>query len=253
MLAARIIPQLLCRGTQLVKGQRFDAWRAIGTAIQGVKVHQLREVDEIVLLDIGATPEGRSPDLRMISQMADMCFSPLTVGGGVKSVEDVKKLLDHGADKVLVNTAAVYNPLLIEDIAERFGSSTVVAGIDVVPRRGWWYVVTECGKKSQLIEVHEWARSVEYLGAGEILVQSVDREGTMQGYDLDLIRIVSKCVDIPVVAGGGCSGPEDMRQALAAGASGVSAGALFAFSDMTPRVCAQYLHECGVEVRYDAG
>lgn len=249
MLAKRIIPQLLCRGTSLVKGKRFNAWRSIGTAIQGVKIHQRREVDEILLLDIGATPENRGPDLEMISQMADMCFSPLTVGGGVKSLKDVQKLLDHGADKICLNTAAVYRPSLIREIAEQYGSSTVVVSIDVYPRRGWWYVVTECGKKSQLIEVHEWAQHVEYLGAGEIIVCNIDREGTLEGYDLDLVRVVSQSVGVPVVASGGCSGPDNMREAFCAGASAVSAGALFAFSEMTPKTCAQYLHECGVEVR----
>lgn len=236
MLAHRVIPVMLCRGRTLVKGQRFDSWRSVGHAAQAVRIHQARGVDELCLLDIGATPENRGPDLYLVAELSEVCFMPLAVGGGIRSVEDVKKLLRSGADKVVIRSAAEKRPELITECADHFGSQAIVYALDV-PRGA--------------IRSHPSiaASRVQRLGAGEILLTAIDREGTMQGYDHDLIRAVCEQVSIPVIANGGCSGPEDMAAAIEAGASAVAAGALFQFTDITPKQCAQYLAKHGIEAR----
>jgi len=249
MLARRVIPVLLARGHQLVKGERFNSWRSVGHVLQAAKIHQARGVDELIVLDIGATPERRGPDFEFIEKLTSECFMPLTVGGGVRSVEDVRWLLALGADKVAICTAAVANPCLIAECASRFGSQAIVVAIDVSDGR----VVTECNGRAWYIGPPEkWAQSCEYNGAGEILLTSVDRDGTLQGYDLELVRRVSEAVSVPVIAAGGCSGYEDMRLAIEAGASAVAAGALFQFTDATPRGAAEYLAAHGIEARLAA-
>ncbi len=245
MLAVRIIPTLLCRGAALYKGERFNSWRQVGHALQATKIHQARGVDELILLDIGATPEGRGPNFAMVEQLAECCFMPLTVGGGVRSVEDVRGLLNAGADKVAVCTAAQRRPDLIGEVASVFGRQAIVAAIE--HRRG--LVSIECGGALTCDLVTVWAKECEMQGAGEILLTSIDRDGTLQGYDLDLIREVSQAVSIPVIASGGCGTYEHMYQAIQAGASAVAAGAMFLFTDQTPRGAAKYLAERGVETR----
>lgn len=241
-LAVRIIPTLLKRGDALVKGERFNGWRSVGHVQQAAQTHAVREVDELIILDIGATPEGRGPDFAAVRRLERPCFMPLTVGGGVRSVDDVRRLMDAGADKVAICTGG---PKLISDVAARVGCQAVSAALDV--RNG--YAVVRCGTYQTLQAATAWARSCEQHGAGEILLTSMDREGTMAGYDLDLIRDVCSAVDVPVIAHGGCSGYEDMLEAIRAGASAVAAGALFQFTDCTPRGAAEYLHEHGIEVR----
>ena len=228
MLAHRIIPTLLYRGTTLVKGKGFDSTRSCGNIMQAAKIYSSREVDELILLDVSATPEGRTPNYSMIEKICEDNFSPITVGGGVKSVDDVQRLLNAGADKVAIGTK--YD--IITECADRFGNQAIVASMNVTDQDA----AMEC-------------LALEAMGAGEILLNSVERDGTMRGYDLDLIKRVCEAVEIPVIASGGCSGYEDMINALKAGASAVAAGALFQFTDCTPRGAAQYLHEHGVEVR----
>jgi cyclase len=248
-LAARVIPTLLMKGDRLVKGRQFSADRVVGVVEQAVRVHQRRGVDELILLDVAATPEGRGPDFEAIARLTECCFAPITVGGGVRSVEDARKLLAAGADKVAVNTALHVVPDLLLDCSEYFGSQCMVMAIDVL---GSNTTMTHCGR-------HGYSHSPEYVadwaqrkGAGEILLTSIDREGTMQGYDLTLVEAVAKAVDIPVIANGGCSGPEDMLAAIRVGASAVAAGALFQFTEHTPRSCAEYLATNGVEARVTA-
>lgn len=245
-LAHRVIPTILCRGRAMVKGKRFDSWRSVGLAAQAVRIHAARGVDEVVLLDIGATPEGRGPDLSLVEELSEVLFSPLAVGGGVRNVDDARALLRAGADKVVIGTMAfAMIPNVVKEIATTVGSQAVVVAIDV--RAG--KVVTHCGRHSTTMEPVMFARLVSTDGAGEILLTSVDREGTMQGYDLDLIRSVREAVSVPVVAHGGCSGYADMVAAINAGASAVAAGALFQFTDATPRDAARYLHANGIEAR----
>jgi len=208
----------------------------------------MREVDELLLLDIAATPEKRGPDLAQVAELADVCFSPLTVGGGIRTVDDVRQLLRHGADKVCIGTGALL-PGLISDIANRFGSSTIVVSVDAEQHKDGWRAVTECGTARQLMTPVQLAMQAEDAGAGEILLNSIDCEGMMEGYDLDLIAEVSVSVNIPVIASGGCGEYEHMSEAISMGADAVSAGALFQFSEATPRGAASYLKSQGVEVR----
>lgn len=246
MLAVRVIPTLLCRGRQLIKGQRFNAWRSVGLAAQAVRIYQARGVDELCLLDIGATPDGRGPDLELVEELSEVLFCPLAVGGGVRSVADMRALLRAGADKIVIGTGAYTVPGLVRDCADNAGCQAVVVSIDVL---GGNTVMTHCGKHGYShdpVYIAEWAAR---SGAGEILLTSIDREGTVGGYDLKLIRDVSKAVDIPVIAHGGCAGYSDMVDAVHAGASAVAAGALFQFTDATPREAAAFLNEYGIEAR----
>jgi len=231
MLAHRIIPTILMKRRLLVKGEGFAADRVVGNALQAAKIHAMRGVDEILMLDVTASLEDREPDYEMIKQLTQTARVPVTVGGGITKLRDVKNLLDSGADKVCVG---YWKTLLISAIARRYGEQCVSATLDIrnEPR---------VGRMAQVLE--------EY-GAGEIIIQSIPRDGTMEGYDLNSIAIVASSVGVPVVASGGCSGYSDMYSAIVAGASGVAAGALFQFTDATPQGAAQYLHEAGLEVRY---
>lgn len=251
MLKVRIMPTLLYKGVGLVKGVGFDSWRRVGSAMQAIKVYNMREVDELVFLDITATEEGRPPDFELIDELADECFMPLTVGGGVRSVEDVRGLLKVGADKVSVNTAAVETPELIRKIADRFGSQCVVVSIDARRERsGEYRVYTHSGTQGTDKDPANLAREVEALGAGEILVTSVERDGTMTGYDVELVRLVSEAVSIPVIASGGAGNYDHMMQALSEGkASAVAAASIFHFTQQTPLEAKRYLREYGFKVR----
>ena len=245
MLARRIIPTLLVSGRNLVKGQRFNSWRVVGSAMQAARVHQGREVDELVILDVAATREGRSPDLGMIAELASECRMPLAVGGGIRTVKDVRQLLRHGADKVVIGTSAIEQPDFVREVSDTFGAQAVVVALDVLKS----HCHTRCGVRITHGAPAHWASEMQARGAGELLLQSIDRDGTMQGYDLDLIRDVSAAVSIPVIASGGCSGYEDMLAAFEAGADACAAGALFQFMDATPKGAAQFLKQHGLEVR----
>ncbi len=242
-LAVRIIPTLLIRGSSLVKGQRFNSWRTVGHPLQAVRIHQMRGVDELLMIDISAS-ENRKPNFKLIEQLASDCFSPLTVGGGITSVDDIQGLLDVGADKVLIETAWLEDASLLTQASERFGSQAIVAGVTV--REG--YVTSQCGTITHPLLPREAAVAAVRSGAGEVLVQSVDRDGMFTGYDLELIKNVSK-VPVPVVASCGCGEYQHMVEAVKAGASAVAVGAFFQFSDATPKGSAQYLYQNGIEAR----
>jgi len=245
VLKLRVLPTLLYKDVGLVKGVGFDSWRRVGSVMQAVKVYNLREVDELAFLDITATLEGREPDYELIDDIADECFMPLTVGGGIRTVEQVERLLKVGADKVAVNTAAVDDPSLVTGIAETFGSQCVVVSIDVA--RG--EVVVESGSRGTGLDPVEHARAVEEAGAGELLLTSVERDGTMTGYDLELIAAVTEAVTIPVIASGGAGSYEDLAAAIGAGASAVAAASIFHFTEQTPLEAKRFLHERGIPTR----
>lgn len=253
-LAHRVIPTLLMRGDQLVKGRQFNSARSVGHIEQAMQIYSKRAADEVILLDIAATPEGRGPDLERIARLTAGFTTPVTVGGGVRTVEDVAALLRNGADKVAICSASLETHL-VRATAERFGSQAMVVAIDV--RRG--QVHSRCGTRPydtaptcHPLLAQKWAEEVQRAGAGEILLTSIDREGTMQGYDIALIEEVAQAVDIPVIAHGGCACYEDMALAIRAGASAVAAGALFQFTDATPIEAARYLQEHGIEARVPA-
>ena len=245
-LAKRIIPTLLCRGRQLVKGIGFDSWRSVGLAAQAVRIHSMRGVDELILLDITATAEGRGPDLDLVRELSEVCFMPLSVGGGIRNVADVRALLRAGADKVVVNSAAWEVDGLLDAIANEFGRQALVVSIDADEEH---QVHIRSGKQPVGLDAVRWASVVAEHAAGEIMLNSVSRDGTMGGYDLDLISAVSTAVEVPVIAAGGAGTYEHLYQAIRNGADAVAAGAMFCFTDHTPKGAAEYLQARGVEVR----
>ena len=235
MLKTRVMPTLLWKESNLVKGEGFNSWRAIGGAMQAVKVFNLREVDELVFLDVAATLAGEAPDFELIDELANECFMPLTVGGGVRDGEDVRHLLQVGADKVAIGSAALDNPAMLEPLARRFGAQCIVASIDFrCTADGNAQVWAGSGTRNTGLNVIEWAREVERRGAGEILLTSIERDGTLQGYDVEVTRQVCAAVSIPVIASGGAGSYADMAQVLHAGAAAVAAGAIFQFTQATP-------------------
>lgn len=241
MLRIRLIPTMLYRDGTLVKGQRFNSWRRVGGAVEAMRVYSMRKVDELCFLNVDA----REPDTRIVHDLTDACFLPLSVGGGVRTIEHVRDLLRAGADKVVVGTAAVETPELITRAAERFGSQAVVVSVDHKDGVVW----THSGKQRTDLPVAEWCAEAARRGAGEILLQSIDRDGTMQGYDLETLRAVD--VGIPVVASGGAGSAQDMCDALEAGASAVAAGALFHFTHVTPMDLKRYMADKGYPMRMD--
>lgn len=251
MLKIRVLPTLLFKEVGLVKGVAFDSWRRVGSAMQAIQVYNMRDVDELAFFDIAATAAGRGPDLALVDELADECFMPLTVGGGVRSVEDIGDLLRAGADKVAVNTAAVRTPELVRQAAATFGAQCVVVSIDV--RRapsGRPEVWIESGRTGTGLDPAAWAQEAERRGAGEIILTSIDRDGTMSGYDLELVRSVCEAVAVPVIASGGAGCYEDLRLALTEGkASAVAAASIFHFTHQTPRAARDYLAAHGLPVR----
>jgi imidazole glycerol-phosphate synthase subunit HisF len=243
-LTKRIIPTILIRGRTLVKGARFDGWRAVGVAAQAARIHSMRGVDEIVMLDIEATARGRGPDVELVRELSASCFTPLAVGGGITTMDQIQALLNAGADKVVLG-ASILTSDLLERASARYGKQALVASVDA---RGQ-HVTSHNAKQDWPMGPKHFAMLCEDWGAGEILLNDVTREGTLQGYNLDLIREVSAAVDIPVVAACGAGTYEHMREAIEAGADAVAAGAVYQFTDATPAGAAQYLRGCGIEVR----
>lgn len=251
MLKTRIMPTLLYKDLGLVKGRRFDGERRVGTPTQAIKVFNMREVDELVFLDVTASIKGSEPDFDLIDDLADDCFMPLTVGGGVRSETDVRRLLMVGADKVSINSAYFDDPELISRCARNFGSQCVVASIDAKKRPdGGYDVMSHSGTRPQQGRPVEVARDMEDRGAGEILLTSIDCDGVMEGYDIDLIAQVTEAVSIPVIASGGCAGYDDMVNAVKFGnASAVAAASIFQFTEMTPKEAKAYMASAGIPVR----
>ena len=251
MLKVRVIPTLLWKNFGLVKGIAFDSWRRIGTVLPAIKIYNMRDVDELILLDISATAEGRDPDYESIAEFCAECFVPLTIGGGIRNLEQIQRLLKAGADKIAINTAAYSDPQLIRSAAARFGSQCVVVSIDARSTAGRTYeCFSHCGTKPTGRNVLAWAKEAEGLGAGEILLTSVERDGAMQGYDVDLVRAVAEAVRIPVIASGGAGSYDHMFQALAeGGASAVAAASMFHFTQQTPLEAKQYLSARGLPMR----
>lgn len=247
----RVMPTLLFRDVGLVKGVGFDSWRRTGSALQAIKVYNMREVDELVFLDIRATPDERAPDFAQIDELADECFMPMTVGGGVRTPDHIGQLLAVGADKVAINTGALTNPQLIRDGALRYGAQCIVVSIDVLRHAdGRLEVLGHCGKQPTGRDPVEWAKEVEALGAGEILLTSIDRDGTFNGYDVALTRAVVDAVKIPVVASGGCGSYQHMEEVLRDGkADAIAAASIFHFTEQTPKEAKTYLKERGYNVR----
>jgi len=256
-LAKRIIPCLDVKDGRVVKGIQFEALRDAGDPVEQAVRYDAERADELCFLDITASHEGRQSTLEMIRRTADSVFIPFTVGGGVRTVDDFVAILGAGADKVSVNTAAVQDPDLVARAADHFGSQCVVVAIDarhVAPERmegfpSGFEVFTHGGRRGTGMDAVEWARRIEGLGAGEILLTSMDRDGTRDGYDLELTRAVSSAVRIPVIASGGAGALEHLDAALAVGAHAVLAASIFHFGEFTLGQARRYLAERGHPVR----
>jgi cyclase len=251
MLSTRVIPTLLWKQFSLVKGESFDSWRNVGPVLPAIKVYNQRAVDELILLEITHQDTGDEPDFESISDYGQDSFVPLTYGGGVRSIEQVQRLLRAGADKVSVNTAAYETPGLISQIARHHGQQCVVASIDVRLRDGGgWQCFSHAGSRDTGQDVIAWAREMEDRGAGEILITSVERDGTFQGYDLALISAVAEAVSVPVIASGGAGNYEHMVDAvLQGGASAVAAASIFHFTEMTPKGAKDAMAKAGITIR----
>lgn len=249
MLARRIIPCLDVAGGRVVKGVHFESLRDAGDPVEQAARYDADGADELVFLDISASPEARRTTLEMVSRVAESIFIPFTVGGGIRSAADAGAALRAGADKVTVNTAAVRDPGLVSRLADSFGSQCVVAAVDVKRLEGRLTVVINGGREPTGLEAVEWSRRLETLGAGEILLTSMDRDGTGAGYDLPLIQAVSQAVTLPVIASGGAGNLTHLADALEAGAHGVLAATIFHFHDSSLPRARAYLRERGYPVR----
>jgi cyclase len=252
MLAKRVIPCLDVRDGRVVKGVRFVGLRDAGDPVECARRYDLAGADEIAFLDITASHEGRGTLLEVVARTADAIFVPLTVGGGVRGEDDVRALLAAGADKVSINTAAVKTPELVRRCSDAWGSQAIVVAIDAKkrPDGGGWEVFVHGGRTGTGLDAIQWAQEVVRLGAGEILLTSMDRDGTLSGYDLALTRAVSDAVTVPVVASGGVGSPEDLRAGLVEGrASAVLAATIFHDGAYTVAEAKRVLARSGVPVR----
>jgi len=256
LLTKRIIPCLDVMAGRVVKGVKFVNLRDAGDPVECAIEYDRQGADELTFLDITASYEEREIILEVVARTAEEVFMPLTVGGGIRTLEDIRKLLKAGADKVSINTAAIKNPEFVRESSRRFGSQCIVVAIDArrVPDSEpvKFEVYTHGGRNPTGIDAIEWAKRVEELGAGEILLTSMDRDGTKLGFDLELTRQVSRAVSIPVIASGGVGGLEHIYEGLTIGeASAALAASIFHYGEYTIRECKEYLAQKGVPVRLD--
>ena len=248
-IAVRVIPCLDVDAGRVVKGIRFSEMRDVGDPVESAVVYEEQGADELVLLDVSATPEGRENNLATVAAVREVLSIPLTVGGGVRSVGDARSLLEAGADKVGVNTAAVERPELVTEMAEVFGVQCTVLAVDAARAGDGWEVVTRSGRNRTGIDIVEWCRKGETLGAGEILLTSWDRDGTGDGYDLELLEAVASAVRVPVIASGGAREPGHLVEGVRAGASAVLVASILHDGVTTVRELKRHLAVVGVEVR----
>ena len=248
-IAVRVIPCLDVDAGRVVKGIRFSEMRDVGDPVESAVVYEEQGADELVLLDVSATPEGRENNLATVAAVREVLSIPLTVGGGVRSVGDARSLLEAGADKVGVNTAAVERPELVTEMAEVFGVQCTVLAVDAARAGDGWEVVTRSGRNRTGIDIVEWCRKGETLGAGEILLTSWDRDGTGDGYDLELLEAVASAVRVPVIASGGAREPGHLVEGVRAGASAVLVASILHDGVTTVRELKRHLSAVGVEVR----
>ncbi|NMG30553.1 imidazole glycerol phosphate synthase subunit HisF [Aromatoleum evansii] len=251
MLAKRIIPCLDVNAGRVVKGVNFVELRDAGDPVEIARRYDEQGADEITFLDITASSDARDTIIHVVEQVAEQVFIPLTVGGGVRTVEDVRRLLNAGADKVSINTAAVNNPQVVADAAGKVGSQCIVVAIDAKQTApGKWQVFTHGGRNNTGLDAIEWAKKVAALGAGEILLTSMDRDGTKIGFDLALTRAVSDAVPIPVIASGGVGTLEHLAEGVSEGrADAVLAASIFHFGQHTVREAKELMRSRGIEVR----
>ena len=249
MVAIRVIPCLDVNAGRVVKGTNFVDLRDAGDPVEIAKRYNIEGADEVVFLDITASSDKRAITLDVVKKTAEQVFIPLTVGGGIRTVDDMRTLLKAGADKISINTAAVLNPQLIYDGSRKFGNQCIVVAIDAKKENESWKVYTHGGRTRTDLDVIKWAQKCVQLGAGEILLTSMDKDGTKDGYDLELMEQVTKVVDVPVIASGGAGKKEHFVDVCKKGASAVLAASLFHFKQLEISDLKQYMKQNGIEVR----
>ena len=250
MLTKRIIPCLDVMNNKVVKGKNFENLQYAGNPVELAKKYNKEGADELVFLDITASKEKRKTMLKTVKQVSKELFIPLTVGGGISTIEDIRNLLNAGADKVSINTAAVENPELIREASKEFGSQCIVVAIDAKRKNSSWEVLIKGGSEFTGLNAIDWAKKVESLGAGEILLTSMDRDGTKSGYDLELTKIISESVNIPVIASGGASDLESIAEVFEKGkADAALAASIFHYGNYKVDYVKNYLKKIGVEMR----
>ena len=249
MLKNRIIPCLDVKNGRVVKGINFVDLKDAGDPVEQAKIYSDGGADEICFLDITASNENRDTIYDVVKETSKKCFVPLTVGGGVRSVDDINKLLNCGADKVSINTAAVQNPSVVEESSKKFGSQCIVVAIDAKKNRDIWEIFTHGGRKETRINALEFALKMEKSGAGELLVTSMDKDGTQSGYDIELMKTISESVNIPVIASGGVGTLDHLVDGIKSGASAVLAASIFHYGTYSVNEAKQYLASKDIPVR----
>jgi cyclase len=244
----RVIPTILTDGQTVVKGTQFNNWRTVGMAQATAQLFGRRDVDELMFLDVTASERNSSIPESLLSSFTEILNIPFSIGGGVSSIDTATKYLKAGAEKVVIGRAALATPSLISEVADKFGSQAIVVAIDVLDFKKD-LIATNCGKDQITKSVIDWAKHLETLGAGEILLQSVSRDGEMQGMDYEAISQVSANVKLPVIASSGVGSLNDCELAVRSGASAVAVGALFQFTEVTPKNIRDHLEQCGIKVR----
>lgn len=252
MLKIRIIPCLDVKNGRVVKGINFLNLKDAGDPVEQAQYYSNNGADEICLLDISASIENRSTIIDIVSKTAEKVFIPLTVGGGIRSVKDIRNLLNAGADKVSINTAAILNKNLIFEASEKFGSQCIVGAVDVKKNKNEWTVYSHGGTKKTGIDAIKWMKRLEKLGAGEILLTSMDRDGTKEGFDLELLKITSEQLCIPVIASGGVGKLEHFKDGAIIGkANALLAASVFHFGEVSIKEVKDYLSKAGINIRID--
>jgi cyclase len=244
----RIIPTILTDGQTVVKGTQFDNWRTVGMAHATAQLFCIRDVDELMFLDVKASERNKPIPESLLASFTDLLNIPFSVGGGITSLETASKYLGAGAEKVVIGSAAVNTPSIISEIAKKFGSQAIIVAIDIVDYKNG-IIAINSGKTTISISVNNWAKELENLGAGELLLQSVLHDGEMSGMNYEAISEISSCVNLPIIASSGAGNLEDCLLAVRSGANAVAIGALFQFTAITPKQVRNYLHEHGVNVR----
>ena len=244
----RVIPTILTDGLTVVKGEKFDNWRTVGSAEATARLYASRDVDELLFLDVTARSRGTMIDKNLLSHFSNVLDIPFTVGGGISSIEDAKLCFRFGAEKVVLGTSAIANPKLITEIAETFGSQAVIVSVDFEQDTSN-QIMGDSGKSVPKFNGLEFFETLQCLGAGEILLQSIQRDGTLSGMDFNRIKLVTARTKLPVIASGGASSLNDFQKAFLNGASAVAAGALFQFTSVTPKEVRRYLADQGLPTR----
>ncbi len=250
MLKKRIIPTLLFNNLKLVKGINFKSWRTAGSIMQAVRIYNIREVDELILLDIAATNSKKKVDLELVNEIANECFMPLTFGGGINSIKDISDLLKAGADKVCINTAACENYNFIFEACKTFGNQAIVASVDYKSGKNENIIFSKSGTNKTNLKFNSHLLELQKIGVGEIILTSIDKDGTMDGYDINTLKLATSLLKIPIIASGGAGSFENMLKTIEeANVSAIAAASIYHFTKNTPLDVKKYLNKKNIPVR----